>query len=400
MISAIKKQMRITVSDENKGPLAREIIKANMFRGKIIALTLIVIELCVIVLRLLVSPAKIIVAPWGYYYIMYLLMIAFMAAVLIILDRASKKEKIHIKRMNAITYCCVAFVLAWNMIITLLDLSVGGHLLSYFIALVAISVIIYLKPKVLLIIYLSVHAVYLALLPFFLPSGHVAQAEYINTSIAVIISIFIGLVIYRSKVLVFIQQKTIEQKNDQLNLLNEQLTETNETLEYLSQTDGLTGIYNRRMFDEISHDYWESCIEKNAPLTVIMMDIDHFKEYNDNFGHQAGDDCLIKLVNSLKKSIGSKETMLARYGGEEFILMMCGITKKASYDLAEKIRKNVEKLDIKRKYTVVAEHILLSLGVYRGMPSKQADVKEFIEYADKALYAAKRDKRNNTKMTE
>ena len=400
MINAIKKQMTIAVSDENKLPLAREIAKSNMARGRIIALALILIELCVIALRLAVGIEKIFETPYLYYYIMYILMIVFMVAVLIILEKVSKRKTYSTLRMNALAYACAAFVLAWNMMITLLDLTKSGHLTSYFLALVAISVLIYLKPKVLIIIYLSVHIVYLVLLSFFLPSGHSAQAEYINTSITVVISIFIGFVSYRSKVLVFVQQRTIEQKNILLKQLNKKLKKSNRTLEYLSQTDGLTGIHNRRMFDKLSKEYWGSCLNRNASLTVVMMDIDHFKKYNDNFGHQAGDECLIKLVESLSKSMGSKETMLARYGGEEFILMVCGITKKASYTLAEKIRTNVEKLGIERKYKKVADHVTLSLGVYHGMPSGQTSAKEFIEYADSALYAAKRDKRNNTKMTE
>ena len=400
MINAIKKQMRITVSDENRVPLAKEIAKANMSRGRIIALALIFIELCVIALRLVFGSDTVFETPYLYYYIMYILMIVFMAVALIILEKVSKREKINTRRMNALSYSCAAFVLAWNMMITLLDISRGGHLTSYFLALVAISVLLYIKPKVLIIIYLSVHIVYLALLSLFLPSGHSAQAEYINTSITVVISIFIGFVNYRSKALVYVQKRTIEQKNLLLNYLNDKLAQSNKTLEYLSQTDGLTGIHNRRMFDKLSNEYWDRCLKRKASLTVVMMDIDYFKEYNDNFGHQAGDECLIKLVDSLNKSIGSKETMLARYGGEEFILMVCGVTKKASFTLAEKIRKNVEKLGIERKYKKIADHVTLSLGVYHGLPSNKANVKEFIEYADQALYVAKRDKRNNTKMTE
>ena len=400
MIKTILKRMIVPVSDEGKVPLAQEIAKKNLARGKVIALILVVIELLVIAASLVFGRTDFLEPPLSYYYMMYLLMIVFMGTVLITLNIAFKKETVNVKRMNALLYTCAAFVLAWNMIITLLDLSTGGHLYSYFLAMVAIGVIIYLKPKVLLIIYLSVHTAYLFLLPLVLPAGYSASSEYINTSITVVISIFIGIINYRSKVTVFSQQRTIEQKNKLLNVLNDNLMQTNKTLEYLSQTDGLTGIFNRRMFDKLSHEYWDSCLEKGASLTVVMMDIDHFKEFNDNFGHLAGDECLIKLVDSLKKSIGSKEIMLARYGGEEFVLMVCGITKKASYSLAEKIRKNVVKLGIKRKYKRVAEHITLSLGVYCGMPSQICDVKEFIEIADKALYAAKRDKRNNTKMLD
>jgi diguanylate cyclase (GGDEF)-like protein len=388
------------VGEENKTQLNEEIAKTNLIRGRIIALTLIAIELCVITLRLILSPEKVLEPPWSYYYILYVALIVYMTAALIFLEWSLKKKNRNVKLMNAITYISAAFVLAWNMSITLIDVYTGGYLLSYFLALIAVGVILYLKPIPLMIIYLSVHSVYIVLLTHITSQSAVEQGDYINTSIAVVITIFIGLMNYRSKVIVFIQKKTIEQKNKLLKKLNDELTKTNKILEYLSQTDGLTGIHNRRMFDELSKECWDACTKDNTRLSVIMMDIDHFKEYNDNFGHQAGDECLIELVNCLKKTAESKETMLARYGGEEFIMMVCGITPKAAYKLAERIRVNVEKLDIKREYKVVADHITLSLGVYCGIPSEESSVSEFIERADRALYFAKQNKRNNTKVFE
>jgi diguanylate cyclase (GGDEF)-like protein len=153
------------------------------------------------------------------------------------------------------------------------------------------------------------------------------------------------------------------------------------------------------MFDKLSKNYWIKCKLNNVSLSVIMMDIDHFKEYNDNYGHQAGDECLVKLVYSLTKALkdfnGTKDSMIARYGGEEFIMMTCGMSEEEAFKFAESIREKVENLKIKREFKDVADHITLSLGVYTGMPSDETSMLlDYIGNADKALYCAKNDGRN------
>lgn len=135
-----------------------------------------------------------------------------------------------------------------------------------------------------------------------------------------------------------------------------------------------------------------------------MMDIDFFKEYNDNFGHLAGDECLIKLVETISNTVeqysNQKDSILARYGGEEFALLVCNLTCDKSYELSESIRTNVEKLDIERKYNVVADHITLSLGIYCSCPYNDVskDITEYVGNADIALYAAKKNGRNVTEV--
>lgn len=286
------------------------------------------------------------------------------------------------------------------MIITLLDQTSSGTLLSYFIALVGTSVIIYMNPKALIIMFSSIQICFMVLLPIYIPQGQSSFGAYINTTIAVLISCFLGYIIYKNKAVDFSQRKTIEHKNIQLEELNDILINSNKTLDYLSKTDGLTGIYNRRMFNNISQCFWSKCKNMDLSLAAIMMDIDFFKEYNDNFGHQAGDECLIKLVdtisNTLKQYSNQNDSILARYGGEEFVLLVCNLTCEKTYELSEKIRKNVENLCIKRKYNVVADHITLSLGVYCSCPSNDSskDITEYVGNADKALYSAKKSGRN------
>ncbi len=404
---AIKRFLNIVKTAEiNKGAkqeFYRELADSNILRGKIISNLLIFIELIIITASIIKDPAEVFIAPKLYYHIMYVVFIISTTIALITICLISKYENYSVKVAMVTTYVFLIFIIVWNMFITLMDQRSSGSLLSYFTTIIAASVIIYIKPKVLVIAFSSIQISFMILLPFFLPEGESPFAEYVNSTIAVTVSIFLGYILYQNKANSFAQRKIIEQKNEQLNHLNERLKETNKTLEYLSQTDGLTGIYNRRMFDKLSKNYWIKCKLNNVSLTVIMMDIDHFKEYNDNFGHQAGDECLVKLVYSLTKTLkdfnGTKDSMLARFGGEEFILMTCGLSEEIALRLAESIREKVENLKIRREFKDVADHITLSLGVYTGMPSDETYLlQDYIGNADKALYCAKNDGRNITRV--
>ena len=391
------------INENAKQEFYRELADTNILRGKVVSILLILVELIVITISLIKDSADVFTAPKAYYYLMYLIFIIVLTSTLIILNKISKNENYKVKNAMAVTYVFVIFIILWNMFISLLDQRSSGSLLSYFSTLIAASVIAYMRPKVLVIVYSSIQVSFMVLLPMFMPAGQSPFAEYINTTIAAIISILLGYILYQNKANDFAQRKIIQLKNEQLEHLNCRLTQSNKTLEYLSQTDGLTGIYNRRMFDKLSKNYWTKCSKRNVSLSVIMMDIDHFKEYNDNFGHQAGDDCLINLVCSLSRTLkeytGSTDSMLARYGGEEFILMICGISDECSYSLAENIRTNVEDLNIERKYSVVADHITLSLGVFNGFPADEKEtLLDYIGNSDKALYEAKKAGRNVTRV--
>lgn len=401
---AISRFRKINIPGEHKEEFKRELVEVNLLRGKVLGATLIIVELIVIAYSIASSPNTIMSKPKSYYYIMYIVMILVMTVILLLINSLSKKVQRNIKILNGFTYGGVAFVVSWNMVITLLDQMSSGTLLSYFIALVGASVIIYMRPRAILIIYASIQMCFMVLLPMFQKNGVSPFGAYINTTIAAIVSCFLGYIIYKNKAVDFSQRKIIEQKNKQLEELNRKLRQSNKTLDYMSKTDGLTGIYNRRMFNNISQCFWSKCRSNNLSLTTIMMDIDYFKEYNDNYGHQAGDECLMKLVdtisNTMKQYSDKEQSILARYGGEEFILLVCNLTCEKSYELSESIRTNVEKLNIERKHREVADHITLSLGVYCGSPitDVSSNIAEYVGNADKALYTAKKSGRNVTKV--
>jgi diguanylate cyclase (GGDEF)-like protein len=132
----------------------------------------------------------------------------------------------------------------------------------------------------------------------------------------------------------------------------------------------------------------------HMPLSLIMADIDFFKPFNDNYGHQAGDDSL-KLVAAALAECAKKYTdAVIRYGGEEFTVILSHIEKERAAELAEEIRRNVENLKIPHDYSAISKYLTISLGVYTVIPSDELSMDEFIRKADKALYMAKSEERN------
>lgn len=167
-------------------------------------------------------------------------------------------------------------------------------------------------------------------------------------------------------------------------------------LEDISYLDGLTGISNRRKFDEYLDSTWNLAVRVSMPVSIVMMDIDFFKQYNDNYGHQGGDDCLIKIAQVLSKTIVRKTDFLARYGGEEFVCVLSNTDADNAFIIAEKLRLDVMSLNIPHAYSSVEKIVTISVGVATRFPTKNLSFTELIEDADKALYKSKESGRNKT----
>ena len=213
---AIKRFLNIIktteISQKAKQEFYRELADSNILRGKIISILLIIIELVIIAASIVKDPTEVFIAPKLYYYVMYIIFILSITIALIVINMISKNENYNIKTAMTVTYVFLIFIIVWNMFITLMDQRSSGSLLSYFTTIIAASVIIYIKPKVLLIAFSSIQISFMILLPFFLPEGESPFAEYVNSTIAVTVSIFLGYILYQSKVTSFAQRKIIEQK--------------------------------------------------------------------------------------------------------------------------------------------------------------------------------------------
>ena len=176
--------------------------------------------------------------------------------------------------------------------------------------------------------------------------------------------------------------------------IEEQLLSLQKELEELSFKDGLTGVANRRLFDSIMAVEWENARRNSQPLSLIMIDIDYFKQYNDHYGHIQGDECLKKVAKSLSKALTRSRDFFARYGGEEFILGLPETDEKAAQKVAERCRNLIFKEQIPHAKSPVSQNITISIGVGTIIPDHGEKPLSFIEEVDRWLYQAKQNGRN------
>lgn len=170
--------------------------------------------------------------------------------------------------------------------------------------------------------------------------------------------------------------------------VSSQLNAANKELQRLSTTDGLTGIANRRMFDELSIREWRRCVRMKKPLSLVMIDVDHFKLFNDTYGHQAGDACL-KVVAGLVAGVAPRASDLAaRYGGEEFVLVLGETDADAASRIANRLCQQVATLDIPHQATSSC-HVTVSCGVASVFPASGLALDVLLKSADHALFQAK-----------
>lgn len=170
-----------------------------------------------------------------------------------------------------------------------------------------------------------------------------------------------------------------------------------DALTRLATLDGLTGIANRRSFDAALQREWRRLARNAQALSVILLDVDHFKQFNDSYGHAAGDECLRKVARAVANVVRRPADLAARYGGEEFVVLLPETDLQGAATAAESIRKAVAALQIPHAKSSAADHVTVSLGVAQAMPSDKGDPLALVTAADRQLYAAKAEGRNRFK---
>jgi diguanylate cyclase (GGDEF)-like protein len=172
-----------------------------------------------------------------------------------------------------------------------------------------------------------------------------------------------------------------------------QLNDANQELQRLSMTDGLTGIANRRMFDESLAREWRRCLRHKKPMSIVMLDVDWFKKYNDRYGHQDGDECLRAVAGELARAAPRPSDLVARYGGEEFVMILGDTEEDGALWVANRIRQHVDDLMLPHKDSLFG-HVTVSCGVSSVIPSNDLSVEALVKSADNALFLSKNQGRN------
>ena len=168
----------------------------------------------------------------------------------------------------------------------------------------------------------------------------------------------------------------------------------------LAQRDALTGTRNRRVFDEHLETAWQQALVNRRTMAILLIDIDHFKAYNDHYGHQAGDQALRRVAQTVQKMVRRPSDILTRYGGEEFAAILCDIDAPQAREIAERIRCAVGDLCIEHRASRTATRVTISVGVAVVEPSASRSALGAVQLADQALYEAKVQGRNRVEVMD
>ncbi len=262
---------------------------------------------------------------------------------------------------------------------------------------IVIASIVYLDYKVTMFILSvgNIGAIVISILPSFASSEEVLQNDVftavLNLVFVFVATIFISIPCYNNRTNSFLQEELLEQTNQSLKGSNSKLQSLNKQLERTVMIDALTGVSNRFAFDKVLKVKWQEAKNTQQPIGVLMLDIDYFKQYNDNYGHIEGDTCLQKVAATIAREVRSGGDNVFRYGGEEFVILLPNTNLEGTILTAQRVQRAIRTLALPH---VVGDRIVtLSIGAYSMVP---VDDQEYtlIEKADKALYQAKTTGKN------
>lgn len=223
------------------------------------------------------------------------------------------------------------------------------------------------------------------------------QAEYFNIGICAIIYLIVVTKLFKWNNDVLIDAIKLKLENEQL---IKSIKKVNTRLTELSVIDDLTQIANRRSLDETLEKEWLRAKRMKTPISMLMIDIDHFKEYNDDFGHIKGDECLSYVAKYMKENLNRSTDFIARYGGEEFCIIMPDTNLAGAVNLAERIHSGIRDLKISNPGSKVSKFLTVCVGVASTIPGVGDTYLDLVYTSDKALYRAKNDGRNIICTTE
>lgn len=320
------------------------------------------------------------------YFVLYLLLIAVTVLVLAVERKSDRKEGNRHRQFWQLNYWYMVFLCLWSTAITLND-QLGGNGLNVFTYMtLTVAFLGMMQPWQRTLVFVGNFLLLNALLPYF-PVPSLADQRFfnlVNSGVITIFSVLISSVIYRNQVMQEYDQIIIRQQYEEIQKMNQRL-------ERDAVTDQMTGLKNRRYLQgQIRKEFQERA--GKGPVSCIMLDIDLFKQYNDAYGHQKGDDCLVFVADLLKREAGEYGEDVIRLGGEEFTVLLFGKTLEETRELAERIRSRIESQA--HSSPNVIGPVTISAGICHGEDIGERTLEEVVDMADLALYQAKYKGRN------
>lgn len=361
--------------------------RMNLNMGKTLLIITIIIELLICIPFLVRYNFDFKILIGKFYIKMYMAMILLSLVGFILSNVLDKRIKRYDKKVDIILDIFYVLIIIWGIGISYKDLKSGGTSIVYMEMLLYTAVFFYIKFRESIIIYFFTNVIYIIMLNSTgIRAGRI-YGEVLNSLIIVFMAIAISYKKYLFRFTTYNDLKLIEEKNKELN-------STNEKLYKMSILDPLTHLYNKQKLGEICIHEYEKALNSGIGIVYIMIDIDHYKKFNDRYGHVAGDECLKNISEKLYLTVSKYNGYIGRYGGEEFLAVLSNINCIAIEDILKEIVNEIENMQIRNESSEVSEYVTISAGAYKGIPTKGECLSKFIELADKSLYMAKEQGRN------
>ena len=385
------KWLFVIVPLEHRHEFRAENIRLNIARGRFTTIFIGTMQLIMLVLG--IGGAGNVHSTLSLnYLILYLVVMAGMLAFFIIFTLADTHPP------NSRTFRCIEvgfllFLLLWTVGISLLDQEQYGQITFYVMGVFASAVVPLLEPVLLLVLLLLPHTLLLVCLPYVQENYNVLYGHIVNTSVLVLLAWAVSRLLFSNRLKDFLNQRIITAQNNRLSSVNRSLAS-------LSELDDLTQTLNRRGYLRVSDTMLDEAVSAKTCLALMIIDIDYFKEFNDNYGHLCGDVCLKNVAETLSKSIRDGVDCISRYGGDEFVVLLPDIDNNKAEEIAERMRARIEALAIENKSSRVSEFVTVSIGCLTLQPHQGMDINELFKQADKALYMVKEKRRNSIAITD
>lgn len=397
----VKNLISLTLDKKKKNCFVDETIRINIYRGKLYSKFVIFIEIALSLTDMLLNYNKYMLDfKFNSYLLMYLIMIVVNVVYLLFLKKVDSCPK-NFDIINVVIVSYITFMMVWSAAVSLMDQKLYGQIIVYMVNVITCSVIYYVGNKTILFSYfISAFILFLGL-PFFQDSKNVVIGHYINGVIFLSCAYLASRILYKnlysdlkSRSLVIEANKKLKNEIEENKVIYKQLEKANKKLEKLSLNDDLTNINNRRALRGFVESIFINIEQQQTPISIIMIDIDNFKLYNDNYGHIKGDEVLKKVSGELSEVLRDSRDFVARYGGEEFVYIALETDEDEISKIANKIREKIYNLKIVHEYSKISSYVTVSLGTATIIPSSTKSIYDCIKKADFALYKAKIEGKN------
>lgn len=393
------------IGNEHENDFKTSLILDNIRRGKILAFIVIGFETIFLTATVITAMLKVDNRfAFDAYFLMYAIMLIMNVSYLVLTKSINQDSKLSInqeKWLDAALISYITFIMSWGSVVSLMDQKLYGQIVTFMINMIVCSTVYLLEHRKIALPYIVSIVILVAGLPFFQSSMDVLIGHYVNLFFFVCVSWTTARIIYfnytenfMSKLLIKQSNLLLEKKNEENKRINIELTNANNRLKELALLDELTGISNRRCFREFIDSVFCGRIKENTTLSIIMLDIDYFKQFNDYYGHEEGDKALVAVAHQLSSMIRSSNEIAVRWGGEEFIYAAINKSREEIAETANLIQEKVSALKIIHHDSPTNPYITVSLGISTIQISDKSQIKQAIKLADQALYKAKSSGRN------